>query len=58
MSWNDTCFLRCDWSTLPLAKGLTFAGIGALLTLVALGASFILARREMRLDPIGALRHE
>jgi ABC-type lipoprotein release transport system permease subunit len=58
MSWNDTCFLRYDWSTLPLAKGLTFTGIGTLLTLVALGASFISARREMRVDPIVALRHE
>jgi hypothetical protein len=41
-----------------LAKGLTLAGIGTLLTLVALGASFISARREMRVDPIVALRHE
>jgi phospholipase C len=35
-----------------LANGLAFAGIGTLLTLVAVGASFIPARREMRVDPI------
>jgi len=58
MSWDDTCFLRYDCSTLLLAKGLTFAGIGTLLTLVALGASFISARREMRVEPIVVLRHD
>jgi hypothetical protein len=37
---------------------LTFAGIGTLLTLAALGTSFIPVCREMRVDPIVALRRE
>jgi hypothetical protein len=41
-----------------LAKGLRFAGIGTLLTLVVLGASFIPARRELRVELIAALRNE
>jgi predicted permease len=37
---------------------LTFACVAALLTCVALAASYIPARRAMRTDPLNALRHE
>jgi ABC-type antimicrobial peptide transport system permease subunit len=36
----------------------TFVGVAILLLLIALLASYVPARRAMRLDPIVALRHE
>jgi ABC-type lipoprotein release transport system permease subunit len=37
---------------------ITYAGVGALLTAIALGASYLPARRATRTDPVVVLRAE
>jgi len=53
-----TRFLSSMLVGVSAADPITFAAIGLLLAVVALMASFLPARRAMKVDPITALRHE
>ncbi|MGB7022572.1 MAG: ABC transporter permease [Candidatus Acidiferrales bacterium] len=53
-----TRFLRSMLFEVQPTDPLTFFTVAALLSLVALAASYIPARRAMRVDPMVALRHE
>jgi len=51
-------FLSAFLFGVPANDLLTFAGVAALLALVATGASYIAARRATQIDPLAALRTE
>jgi predicted permease len=53
-----TRFMRALLFDVHATDPLTFAGIGLLLTLIALVASYVPARRAARIDPIVSLRTE
>ena len=53
-----TRFLRSLLFSISATDPPTFAAVAALLTIVAMAACYLPARRAMRVDPIQALRHE
>ena len=53
-----SCFMTSLLFGVSATDPITFFGVSALLSLVALLASYIPARRAMRLDPTTALRVE
>jgi putative ABC transport system permease protein len=53
-----TRFMRSMLFGVPPADVWTYTAISILLALVALGASFLPARRAMALEPVTALRHQ
>jgi putative ABC transport system permease protein len=58
LSFGLTRFLSSMLFGVGAADPITFVAIALLLALVALMASFVPARRAMKVDPIAALRHE
>ena len=57
-SWGLTRFLSDMLFGVSTTDPLTFAGISLLLMVVALLASYLPARRAVKVDPLLALRYE
>jgi predicted permease len=58
LSLTLTRFLRSQLFGLAASDSVTFIGVAVLLSMVALGATYIPARRASRVDPVQALRKE